>query len=118
MMTVTIIELGVRDLCDRLAQVEQDLAPLQAEREYLRAQLQTRVEQTGGRATVEGFGRLEVSRASLTVTYDRKKVEELILHLIDHGEHLIAQAIRDCKKESIRPPVLRILRMVRQPSEE
>ncbi len=117
-MTITIIELGVHDLCNRLAQVERDLAPLQAEREYLRTQLQTRVEQTGGRATVEGFGRLEVSRASLAVAYDRKRIEDLILHLIDRGDHLIAQAIRDCKKESIRPPVLRIMRVVTQPSEE
>lgn len=111
-MTVTIIELGVRDLCGRLAQVEQELAPLQAEREYLRAQLQTRVEQTGGRASVEGFGRLEVSRASVTVTYARKTIEELILHLIDRGEHVVAQAVRDCKRESSGPPVLRIMRTV------
>ncbi|MDQ5852988.1 MAG: hypothetical protein M3380_13155 [Chloroflexota bacterium] len=69
-------------------------------------------EELGGKATVEGFGRLEVCNASFVVSYDRKAVEAVILKLIDLGQYHIADALRACKKESARPGTLRILREI------
>jgi hypothetical protein len=90
--------------------VKSQIAPLQAEQDRLRAELSVLVEQTGGKTTVDGFGRLEVSRASLHVSYDRKLLETVILKLVDLGQYHVADAIRSCKKESMRPGVLRIMR--------
>ncbi len=97
-------------LCQELGEVESQLGPLQAERERLRAELSVLVERIGGKTTVDGFGRMEVSKASVHVSYDRKLLENVILHLIDLGQYHIADAIRSCKKESMRPGVLRIMR--------
>ncbi len=108
-------EQQIYALCQDLGEVESQLAPLQAERERLRAELSVLLEQAGGKTTVEGFGRLEVSKASLHVSYDRKLVEKVILHLVDLGQYHVADAIRSCKKESLRPGVLRIMRALPDP---
>ncbi len=100
-------------LCQELGEVEDQLRPLEEERRRLRAELSLLVEELGGKAKVEGFGRLEVCNASFVVSYDRKKVEAIILKLIDLGQYHLADALRACKKESARPGVLRILREVR-----
>ncbi len=100
-------------LCQALGEVESQLAPLHAERERLRAELSVLVEQAGGKTTIDGFGRLEVSRASFHVSYDRKQLEAVILKLIDAGHYHLADAIRSCKKESARPGTLRIMRDLR-----
>ncbi len=89
------------------------LAPLQTKRERVRAELSVLVEQAGGKMTVDGFGRLDVSRASFHTSYDRKQLEAVILKLIDAGHYHLADAIRSCKKESARPGTLRILRDLR-----
>ena len=70
------------------------------------------VEQSGGTTTVEGFGRLELSRASVHVVSGRTLLEMVILRLVDLGQYHVADAIRSCKKESMRPGVLRIMREV------
>jgi hypothetical protein len=44
------------------------------------------------------------------VAYDRKLLELVILKRIDLGQYHVADAIRSCKKESMRPSVLRIMR--------
>ena len=59
---------------------------------------------------MDGFERLEVSKASVHVSYDRKLLETVILHMVDLGQYHVADAIRSCKKESMRPGVLRIMR--------
>ena len=107
MSTTSIItEQRIYALCQDLGEVESQLAPLQAERERLRAELSVLVEQAGGKTTVEGFGRLEVSCASFHVSYDRKQLEAVILKLVDAGHYHLADAIRWCKKESARPNLI------------
>jgi regulator of replication initiation timing len=99
----------LQTLCQELGQIEAEIAPLQQERERLRSELSLLVEELGGKVTVEGFGRLEVSNASFVVSYDRKQIEAVILKLIDLGQYHVADAIRSCKKESARPGTLRIM---------
>jgi hypothetical protein len=62
---------------------------------------------------LDGFGRLEVSQASIHVSYDRKQIEHVILKLVDAGQYHIADALGSCKKESARPGMLRIMRDLR-----
>ncbi len=90
-------------LCQELGEVEDQLRLLEEERKRIRAELSLLVEALGGTVKVEGFGRLEVSSASLVVSYDRKQVEALILRLVDVGQHHVADAIRSYKKGSMRP---------------
>ncbi len=112
-MNTLSIDQQVYALCQDLGEVESQIAPLQAERERLRAELSVLVEQAGGKMTVEGFGRLDVSRASFHVSYDRKQIEHVILKLVDAGHYHVADAIRSCKKESARPGTLRVMREIR-----
>ncbi len=112
-MNTPSIDQQVYALCQDLGEVESQIAPLQAERERLRAELSVLVEQAGGKMTVEGFGRLDVSRASFHVSYDRKQIEHVILKLVDAGHYHVADAIRSCKKESARPGTLRVMREIR-----
>jgi hypothetical protein len=56
--------------------------------------------------TVDGFGQLDVSRASVHVSYDRKQLEAVIVKLMDVGHYHLADAIRWCKKESARPNLI------------
>ncbi len=87
--------------------------PLWIEWERRGAERSLVIEELGGKAKVEGFGRLEVCKASFVVSYDRHKVEAIILKLIDLGHYHLADALRSCKKKSARPGVLRILREAR-----
>ncbi len=88
------------------------MAPLQAEREYVRSQLLSLVQQAGGKIHVPGYAHMQVSKVSVTVTYDHKEVERFILHLVDVGELHLADALRGCKRESHRPAILRVLREI------
>ena len=58
-------EQRVYALCQELGEVESQIAPLEQERRRLRAELSLLVEELGGKATVEGFGGLEVCTASV-----------------------------------------------------
>ncbi len=108
--TTTTTTDRLQDLCAELNAVEGQIAPLQAERERIRADLSVVIADLGGKVKLEGFGRLEVSQASIHVSYDRKQIENVILKLLDAGHYHIADALRSCKKESARPSVLRVLR--------
>jgi len=108
MMNTTIID-RLQDLCQELNAVEGQIAPLQAKRDRIRAELFLLVADQGNKVKLDGFGRLEVSQASIHVSYDRKQIETVILKLVDTGHYHIADALRGCKKESARPGVLRIM---------
>ncbi len=110
MSTTTMTTDRLHALCDELNAVEGQIAPLQAERDRIRAELSLLVATQGNKIKLDGFGRLEVSQASIHVSYDRKQIEHVILKLVDAGQYHIADALRSCKKESARPGVLRIMR--------
>jgi len=47
---------------------------------------------------------------TFSVRYDRKEVAALILTLMDQGHEHFADALRACKRASVRPGTVRILR--------
>ncbi len=82
---------------------------LKEERRRIQSELLLIIIEVGGKVTVDGFGSLEVSTARLVVSYDRKKVETIILKLIDLSHYHLADALKACKQESVRAGVLPIL---------
>jgi hypothetical protein len=102
-------EARLGTLCYDLDQIELALAPLEAERQAIRAELSMIIEQLGTQE-VEGFGRLEITAPALVVSYDRQRVERLTLALIDEGRSEIAERISAARKESARAGSLRITR--------
>ncbi len=112
-MSTTTTTDRLHALCAELNAVKSQIAPLHAERDRIRADLSVVIADMGGKVKLDGFGRLEVSQASLHVSYDRKQIEHAILKLLDAGQYHIADALRSCKKESARPGTLRVMREIR-----
>src|SRR5690349_7278371 len=77
-------------LCYDLDQIETAIAPLEAERQAIRAELSMLIEQLGTQE-IDGFGRLEITAPALVVSFDRQKVERLMLALIDEGRPELAE---------------------------
>ncbi len=102
--------LLLQSLCQDLDEVENQIGEFNAERENLRAQLSEVVERLGGRATVQGFGSLQISSPSVVATYDRKGLEQLVNELIMAGNTPLAEAIQQHRKESMRVGGLRVVR--------
>ncbi len=63
----------------------------------------------GNKVDVCGFGRLEVSEPSTTASYDRKKLDSLVMRLTQEGNPLAIE-ITQCRTESTRAGTLRITR--------
>jgi hypothetical protein len=97
-------------LCRQLTSLQDRLEPLQFVEKQLRAWISEVVDREGGRAEVDGFGRLQITGASQTVTYDRRKLDNLVARLAAEGYSDLAQEIASYRKESSRSGGLRILR--------
>lgn len=103
-------EAALRALCLQLGEVQSDYDALQEEREHLRGQVSEIVNSLGGKAQVADFGELRISEPSKTASYDRKQLDELVMHLVQAGHADIAEAITACRKESARAGSLQIRR--------
>ncbi|HEY1013011.1 MAG TPA: hypothetical protein VGE07_09940 [Herpetosiphonaceae bacterium] len=103
--------LQLYTLCSDLGEVESQLEGLTAERDQLRAQISEIVERLGGKASVRGFGELQIASPVKIVSYDRKGLETLTEELAANGYEEIAEAIRFYRKESARSGGLRINRV-------
>ncbi len=99
----------LRQLAMDLGEVESELAPLEAERQTLRSRMSEVVDRIGGKAEVPGFGKLEITSATKTASYDRKQLDQLTIALLDEYPH-IARMIQACRTESARAGSLRIVR--------
>jgi hypothetical protein len=97
----------LQSLLDELRTVEDAIGLLSAQRTSLRDQISQHVEQLGGRMMLPGYGRLEITPPGLTVSYDRRQIETLIIELTTTVP-TIAARIAACRKESPRSGGLRI----------
>lgn len=92
---------ALQELTNQLVAVEDRLEPLQEQRNLIRAQLSELVEALGGKAELPGFGSLVNQSASITTSYDRKKMDALVAKLAqEHPE--IAAEISECRTQSSR----------------
>ncbi len=106
--TISDVE-ALHALASDLGEIESQLAPLEAERQNLRDQLSQVVNHLGGRASVAGFGKLELTAPSLAKSYDKKRLDQLIIDLATDAPEL-AQLVAACRTESPRAGSLRITR--------
>jgi hypothetical protein len=84
-----------RVLCADLRLLDETLGTIAAERDALRAQIGQIVDQLGGKTSLPGIGRLELTAATVIVSYERRQLDALIIaaivrRLIEHD----AQRIR------------------------
>jgi hypothetical protein len=104
--TATDIET-LRTLWSDLREVESDIAPLEAERQKLRDQISQVVAKTGA-VELPGLGKAQITAGTVTKSYDRAALDELIIELTEQGYAPIAQQIAHCRRESMRAGSLRI----------
>ena len=100
----------LQSLCNDLGEVEDQLSELQAERDQLRAQISEVVERMGGKATLHGFGSLQISAPTVVTSYDRRGIEVVVQQLRESGYTDIADAIDQHRKQSMRSGGLRVTR--------
>jgi hypothetical protein len=103
-------EQAARALALELGEVESELAPLTKQREELRNDLSHIVGKLGDKHTIPGFGELVNTAPSVTTSYDAKKIEAIIIELVETGLGEWAQRLTRCKKQSSRAGSLRITR--------
>jgi hypothetical protein len=103
-------QLLLQSLCRDLDEVENQIAELNAERDQLRAQLSEVVERLGGKVVIQGFGMLQMASPSVVVSYERKGLEQLVQELRAAGNTILAEAIEQNRKESMRTGGLRVVR--------
>lgn len=106
--TISDVE-ALHAIASDLGEIESQIAPLEAERQTLRDQLSQIVSRLGGRASVSGFGKIELTAPTLTRSYDKKRLDQLIIDLATDAPEL-AQLIAACRTEAPRAGSLRITR--------
>lgn len=96
-------------LASDLAETEDTLAPLLAERERLRNEIGTVLAHAGGKAQIPGFGRVRLTAPGVSVGYDADRIEYTIGLLAGQYPD-IAYQLRQCRVERPRAGSLRIER--------
>lgn len=100
---------AIRALCSNLGEIESELAPLEAEKQATRDKIAIIIDKIGT-TEIAGFGKLEMTSPTVTKSYSKDKIDELIERLCEEGYWPIAQRIRQCRTESPRAGGLRITR--------
>jgi hypothetical protein len=93
-----------------LAEVEDQIAPLDRERKALRLQLERIVRRAGAPIKVQGIGELVTVDATHGTTYDPACLDSLIAALVGEGQLELAQRISLCRKEASRAGYLLVRR--------
>lgn len=93
-----------------LAEVEDQLKPLDEQRKALRLRLERIVRHAGTPLKVMGIGELVAVDASRGSAYDAKLLDSLIAELVGEGQIEIAQRIASSRKETTRAGYLLLKR--------
>lgn len=99
----------LRALCYDLGEVESQIAPLEAERQQLRDKISLVLARMGNKAELAGFGKLELTAPAVVHSYDKKRLDELLIALAGEAPE-IAERLAQCRTESARIGGLRITR--------
>lgn len=97
---------AIRALWSDLREVESDLAPLEAQRSALRDQIGEIVARNGP-INLSGLGSAAITNPSVTITYDRARVERLLTELAQTHPELAAR-LAACRVETSRAGSLRL----------
>lgn len=97
-------------LCNTLGEVESQIAPLTAEKEQARNEISYILAAANLTAhTVAGFGKLEVTPATMVKGWDSKALQNLMDELLFESPDLAARLQR-CRTQTSRAGSLRITR--------
>lgn len=99
---------ALRALLSDLGEVESQLAPLEAERSDLRAQISEVLASLGGKAEADGY-RLNLTAPGVAVRYNAKELDLLVQYLQAQGDEALANLILAARSESERAGMLRIV---------
>ena len=89
----------LRSLLDELWALDDAITLLAAQRTAVRAQIRQQLARLGGHVVLPGYGRLEITAPSTTVSYDQCHIEALIMELTTTNA-AIAARIAACRTES------------------
>lgn len=98
---------ALRALCNDLGECADEQITLDTQHKQLRAAIE-RIVLKEGTTEVQGFGRLMMVAPSTTNKYDVKRLDALVLTLMQVGEHDIAAQIAECRTEGVRAGYLKI----------
>lgn len=101
-------ESALEQLCEQLAQLKEQIEPLEAAQRQIRSWLTQVVESVGGKVEVTNFGQLQLTQPTIVINYDRKQLDQLLHQLVAQGQTEIAQAVERCRHQSTRAGGLRI----------
>jgi len=93
-----------------LAEIEDEIKPLEAQKEQIRNVLSRVVGRLGDKYMVEGFGELVNTAPAIVETYDKDQINALIVEMSAAGAAEWAQKLARCKKQTSRSGTLRITR--------
>ncbi len=96
-------------LASDLAEVESELAPLDAEKARLRDCISQVVARFDKPVLIPGFGKIELTAPTVTKSFDKAALESLIQELLFEAPET-AQRLARCKTETQRAGSLRITR--------
>jgi hypothetical protein len=98
-----------------LASLEDRIEPLTATKEAIRGYISQIVDYVGGSAKSNGYEMI-ITNASVTRSYDSRKLDALVAQLMADGYYEVAKKVADCGKDSSRAGGLRITKSKSQPA--
>lgn len=97
---------AIRALWSDLKEIESDIGPLEAQRAMLRDQIGQVVARHGSMA-IKGLGTAAITSPGIVTSYDRAKIERLLIELAGSHPELAAR-LAQCRVESSRAGSLRL----------
>lgn len=98
-----------------LQEVENEIAQHSADRDRLREQISLLVSETDKPCIIPGVARMEITRPSVTISYDKAGVDAVARDMANQGGMIEwVQRLLKCQKESVRTGSLRITRLVKK----
>jgi hypothetical protein len=100
-------------LCSDLAEIQSQIDTLEQEKQKLRNALSTLLASFEQPLEFAGVARVELAPAIKIVSYDRNRLDLIVLQLHKAGQHEIASQIEACRRTQQRAGGLRMTRLNR-----
>jgi hypothetical protein len=93
----------LQDMLGTLLEIENEIEALEFNKKIVKSNIQKIVEGLPDqRCEIAGMGTVLMTKPSPTASYEAKQLDALTAQLLQNGEIRTAQAIADCRKESLR----------------
>ena len=93
----------LQDWLGTLLEIDNEIEALEFNKKIVKGNIQKIVEGLPDqRCEIPGMGTVQMTKPSVTASYESKQLDALTAQLLQNGEMRTAQAIADCRKESQR----------------